>query len=98
MASEVSLVSPPGEVGVFAGGESAGLRNVEGVGLVGGETGIGAHGSPRSTFLPISICIRCSIRALAKRASYSCFSWRTTRSCILSSKAEWSLSTRRSYS
>ena len=66
MASQVSMVSPPGEVGVFAAGEGAGLMDVEGAELVGWEMEIGAECSPRDTFLPISICIRCSIQALAK--------------------------------
>ena len=65
MASEVSMVPPPVEVGVFAAGESGGLVDVEGAELVGGEMGIGADCSLCITFLPISICIRCSIRAVA---------------------------------
>ena len=74
MASEVSMVSPPGEVGMFPAWEGVRLRDVEGAELVGGERGIGVDCSLRSTFLPISICIRCSIRAVAQRASCSYFS------------------------
>ena len=69
MASEVSMVSPRGGVGVFAAGEGAGLMDVEGAELVGGEMGIGADCSPRIIFLPISICSRCFRRAVSRRTS-----------------------------